>query len=74
MAQIDPRRKLQIQKVYMRCWRGEKYWLGRLVDHPEIMSQGESLEELEENLADAFQLMALDAGQQRQLVETGESH
>lgn len=34
-------------------WHGERFWLGKLVDHPEIMSQGETLEELEENLRDA---------------------
>ncbi len=41
------------------CWRGERFWLGKLVDHPEIMSQGETLEELEENLRDAWQEMLL---------------
>ena len=33
---------------------------GKLVDHPEIMSQGETLEELEENLRDAWREMLLD--------------
>lgn len=44
----------------MVYWRGEQFWLGRLVDHPEIMSQGETLEELEENLRDAWREMLLD--------------
>ncbi|MDZ4369102.1 MAG: hypothetical protein U0987_19105 [Afipia sp.] len=35
-------------------WMGERFWLGKLVDHPEIMSQGETVEELEENLRDAY--------------------
>ena len=35
-------------------WKGEQFWLGRLVDHPEIMSQGETVEELEANLRDAW--------------------
>ena len=56
-------------KLEMRCWRGEKYWLGRLVEHPEIMSQGENLEEVEENLAEAHRLMALDDGPQRELAK-----
>lgn len=44
----------------MVYWRGEHFWLGKLVDHPEIMSQGETLEELEENLRDAWRQMLLD--------------
>ena len=44
----------------MVYWRGEHFWLGKLVDHPEIMSQGETLEELEENLRDAWREMLLD--------------
>jgi predicted RNase H-like HicB family nuclease len=38
----------------MVYWRGEQFWLGKLIDHPEIMSQGETLEDLEENLRDAW--------------------
>ncbi len=41
-------------------WKGERFWLGRLVDHPEIMSQGESVEELEENLRDAYRELLLE--------------
>jgi len=41
----------QLRMVY---WQGERFWLGKLVDHPEIMSQGESVEELEVNLRDAY--------------------
>lgn len=41
-------------------WKSDKFWLGKLLEHPEIMTQGETLEELEENIKDAFLLMALD--------------
>ena len=41
----------QLKIVY---WKGEHYWLGKFIDHPEIMSQGESLDELEQNLRDAY--------------------
>lgn len=41
-------------------WKSEKFWLGKLLEHPEIMTQGETLEELEENIKDAFFLMAMD--------------
>ena len=47
-------------KMTMIYWKGEKYWLGKLLDHPEIMTQGETLEELEENIKDAYLLMAMD--------------
>jgi predicted RNase H-like HicB family nuclease len=48
------------QQLTMVYWRGEKHWLGKLLEHPEIMTQGETLEELEENLRDAFKEMVLD--------------
>ena len=47
-------------KLKMIYWKGKRFWVGKLVDHPEIMSQGETLRELEENLADAYRLMLLD--------------
>ena len=47
-------------KIKMVYWKGEKFWLGKILDHPEIMSQGETLEELEENLKDAYKLMLMD--------------
>lgn len=57
----------QLKMVY---WKGERYWLGKLVDHPEIMSQGESVEELEENLRDAYrELLLEDVPEQYQLKD-----
>ena len=47
-------------KLKMVYWKGEKYWVGKLVDHPDVMSQGETLEELEENIVDAYKLLVLD--------------
>ncbi|HLG16426.1 MAG TPA: type II toxin-antitoxin system HicB family antitoxin [Blastocatellia bacterium] len=41
-------------------WKGDKFWLGKLLEHPEIMSQGETLEELEENVKDAYLLTVMD--------------
>lgn len=49
--------KTRLNMVY---WHSEKFWLGKLVDHPEIMTQGETLEELEENLRDAYRELLLD--------------
>jgi predicted RNase H-like HicB family nuclease len=47
----------QLKIVY---WKGEQFWLGKFIDHPEIMSQGETLPELEENLRDAYRELLLD--------------
>ena len=44
----------------MIYWQGEKVWLGKLQEHPEIMTQGETIEELEENIKDAYHAMVLD--------------
>ena len=41
-------------------WKGEQFWLAGLVDHPEIMSQGETVEELEANLRDAWRELLLE--------------
>lgn len=48
------------QKLTMVYWESDGFWLGKLLEHPEIMTQGETVEELEENLKEAFRLMALD--------------
>jgi predicted RNase H-like HicB family nuclease len=44
----------------MVYWKGEKFWLGKLMEHPEIMTQGETLEELEENIKDAYRSIVMD--------------
>ena len=44
----------------MVYWRGEQFWLGKLIDHPDIMSQGEALEEVEENLRNAWREMLFE--------------
>ena len=47
-------------KMNMIYWKSDKFWLGKLLEHPEIMTQGETLEELEKNIREAYLLMALD--------------
>jgi predicted RNase H-like HicB family nuclease len=47
-------------RLTMVYWKGEQFWLGKLLEHPEVMTQGETLEELEENLKDAYRLMVLE--------------
>ena len=47
-------------KLKMIYWKAERFWVGKLLEYPEIMTQGETLEELEENMKEAYILMALD--------------
>ena len=47
-------------RMTMVYWKGQKYWVGKLLEHPEIMTQGRTLRELEENMKDAYRLMAMD--------------
>lgn len=47
-------------KLRMVYWKGEKFWVGKLLEHPEIMTQGETLKELEENMMEAYWLMTMD--------------
>jgi predicted RNase H-like HicB family nuclease len=41
----------------MVYWQDEDMYVGRLLDFPNVATQGETLEELEENIKDAFELM-----------------
>ena len=47
----------QLTMIY---WKSEKFWLGKIKEYPEIMTQGETLDELEENLRDAYNEMILE--------------
>lgn len=50
--------KTQLTVIY---WKSDKFWLGKLLEHPEILTQGETLEELKENSKDAYLLMTEEA-------------
>ena len=47
------------QEMTMIYWKEGRFWLGKLLEHPEIMTQGETVEELEENIRDAYLSMAM---------------
>lgn len=49
-------RKVKQTMIY---WQSDQFWLGKLLEHPEIMTQGETLEELEENLREAYLMMVM---------------
>ena len=59
----------------LEFWRDNDWYVGRLVEIPGVFSQGETLEELRENIQDAYELMVTQdrptapATAQRQLVE-----
>lgn len=47
----------------LEYWMDEGWYIGRLKEVPGVLSQGESLTELEENIRDAYQLI-MDAESQ----------
>ena len=47
-------------KLTMVYWKSKKFWLGKLIEHPEIMTQGRTLHELEENIQDAYRMMVME--------------
>ena len=44
-------------RLRMVYWKSEEFWVGKLLEHPEIMTQGKTLMELEENMREAYSLM-----------------
>ena len=44
----------------LEYWRDGEFYVGKLKGIPGVFSQGESLEELEENIKDAYHLMIED--------------
>jgi predicted RNase H-like HicB family nuclease len=46
-------------KMTLIYWKSDRFWLGKLKEHPEIMTQGRTLKELEENIRDAYEMMVL---------------
>lgn len=47
-------------RMKMIYWKGDKFWVGKLLEHPEIMTQGKTVKELEQNIREAYFLMAFD--------------
>ncbi|MCC7420312.1 MAG: type II toxin-antitoxin system HicB family antitoxin [Planctomycetaceae bacterium] len=41
----------------MEYWMDDGWYVGRLKEIPDVFSQGETLEELETNLQDAYEMM-----------------
>ncbi|MDM8524190.1 type II toxin-antitoxin system HicB family antitoxin [Desulfococcaceae bacterium HSG8] len=47
----------------LEYWIDDEWYVGRIKEVPGVFSQGETLEELEENVKDAFKLMTEDDSQ-----------
>ncbi len=43
----------------LEYWMDDEWYVGRLKEIPGVFSQAESLEELQENIADAYRMMLL---------------
>lgn len=56
-------------KLNMIYWKSEKFWVGKLFEHPEIMTQGETLEKLEENMKDAYVLMTMEDVPEKHMIK-----
>jgi predicted RNase H-like HicB family nuclease len=44
----------------LEFWEDDGWFVGKLKEVPGVFSQGETLQELEENIADAYQLISRD--------------
>jgi predicted RNase H-like HicB family nuclease len=47
-------------KLTMVYWKSKKFWLGKLAERPEIMTQGRTVKELEENIQEAYRMMVME--------------
>ena len=43
-----------MERVKFVYWQDGKWWIGYLEEYPDYMTQGESLEELKENLKELY--------------------
>ena len=49
--------RIMVRYFTLEYWMDEGWYVGRLKQVPGVFSQGASLQELEENIRDAYQLM-----------------
>ena len=56
----------------LEYWVDEGWYVGRLKEVPGVFSQGESLEELEENIQDAYHLVVEEESSPRIAAQTKE--
>jgi predicted RNase H-like HicB family nuclease len=56
----------------LEYWIDDNWYVGRLKEVPSIFSQGESLEELEENIHDAYHMMMAEEAAPRPEAQSKE--
>jgi predicted RNase H-like HicB family nuclease len=55
---LNQKGEVKIDRVFsLEYWIDNNWYVGRLKEVPSVFSQGESLEEVEEKIRDAYQLM-----------------
>jgi predicted RNase H-like HicB family nuclease len=52
-----------MKQFTLEYWKDEGWYVGRLKEMPAVMSQGETLEELQAMIRDAYHLMVQDAAE-----------
>jgi len=50
----------KMRQFTLEYWKDDDWYVGRLKEVPGVFSQGETLEELEESVKDAYRLMMED--------------
>jgi predicted RNase H-like HicB family nuclease len=53
------------RKYTLEYWIDDKWYVGRLKEVPGVFSQGATLDELEENIADAYRMVIDDKDEYR---------
>lgn len=48
------------KRFTLEYWIDDNWYVGRLKEVPGVFSQGESLDELEENIRDAYRMMTVE--------------
>lgn len=53
----------EMKQFTLEYWKDDGWYVGRLKEMPGVMSQGETLEELQKMIRDAYNLMVEDAAE-----------
>ncbi len=62
------------RKKYVYCWKDGDMWLGYLEEYPDYMTQGETLEELKENLKDIGCILIRRGGKHDGIIIQGQKY
>ena len=58
-----------MKQFTLEYWKDDGWYVGRLKEMPAVMSQGETLEELQTMIRDAYHLMIEDAAENAAVPE-----